>query len=102
MSRSLWQPYLPGLHEPEGGGAVVREIAASASPPRVVTRRADVEPPAVELPKPVDGFRVVRVERKPTYTLVLYRAHRPRHVPLSTLAGLALADEQPGVLLQAP
>ena len=38
----------------------------------------------------------------PTYTLVLYRADRPTFVPMSTLAGLALTDEQPGVLLQVP
>jgi hypothetical protein len=48
----------------------------------------------------VKGFRVVDVERKPTYTLVLYRADRPTFVAMSTLAGLALTDEQPGVLLQ--
>jgi hypothetical protein len=48
----------------------------------------------------VKGFRVVRVEREPTYTLVLYRARRPTFVPSSTLNALALTDEQPGVLLQ--
>ena len=50
--------------------------------------------------EPVPGFRVVEVERAPTYTLVRYRSDRPRRVPLSTLTGLALTDEQPGVLLQ--
>jgi hypothetical protein len=51
----------------------------------------------------VKGFRVVAVERRPTYTLVLYRAARPTFVPMSTLTGLGLAaDEQPGVLLQGP
>ena len=32
-------------------------------------------------PKPVDGFRVVSVDRKPTYTLVRYRADRPTPRP---------------------
>ena len=102
MNRSLWQPYLPGLQEPEGGGAVVREIASIGLATEGGYSVGGLTPPAVEVPKPVDGFSVVRVDRKPTYTLVLYRAHRPRHVPLSTLVGLALADQQPGVLLQAP
>ena len=34
--------------------------------------------------------------------LVLYRADRPRRVPLATLASLALTDEQPGILLHEP
>ena len=59
-----------------------------------------IAPPEVDAPRPVPGFRVVAVERAPTYTLVRYRADRPRLVPLSTLTGLALTDEQPGVLLQ--
>ena len=59
-----------------------------------------VEPPGVSDPRPVKGFRVVAIERKPTYTLVLYRADRPTFVPMPTLAGRALADEQSGVLLQ--
>jgi hypothetical protein len=50
----------------------------------------------------VKGFRVVAVERRPTYTLVLYRADRPTFVPMSTLTAVALTDEQPGVLLQRP
>ena len=56
----------------------------------------------VETPRQVPGFRVVAVERRPTYTLVRYRADAPRRVPLATLMGLALTDEQPGVLLQHP
>jgi hypothetical protein len=32
--------------------------------------------------------------------LVRYRADRPTDVAVVTLAGLALSDEQPGVLLQ--
>ena len=41
-------------------------------------------------------------ERKPTFTLVRYRADRPTFVPLSTLTGLGLVGQQPGVLLQRP
>ena len=61
-----------------------------------------VAPPDVGTPRPVKGFRVVAIERKPTYTLVLYRAARPTFVPMGTLTGLALTDEQPGLLLQGP
>jgi hypothetical protein len=54
----------------------------------------------VTTPKAVKGFRVVAVERRPTYTLVLYRADRPTFVPVETLPGIALTDDQPGVLVQ--
>jgi hypothetical protein len=102
MSRTLWRPYLPGLEEPGANGAVVREIAAVGLATEGGYSAGSLAPPAVGTPRPVAGFRVVAVERKPTYTLVLYRADRPRNVPLSTLAGLALTDEQPGILLQRP
>ena len=62
-----------------------------------------LEPPDVGTPKPVPGFRVAAVERRPTFTLVRYVAEpadaRRRS---TTLAGLALTDEQPGILLQGP
>ena len=61
-----------------------------------------LEPPAVETPKPVPGFRVASVERRPTFTLVRYVAERPTPVAIEKLAGLALTDEQPGILLQNP
>ena len=103
MSRTLWRPYLPGLREPAQDGArVARDRRGRAGDRgrllggRTSSRRASVSP------RPVQGFRVVGVERKPTYTLVLYRADRPTFVPMATLAGLALTDEQPGVLLQGP
>ena len=48
------------------------------------------------------GFRVVAVERKPTYTLVLYRADRPTFVPMSTLTGLALDGRAAGGAAAAP
>jgi 4-amino-4-deoxy-L-arabinose transferase-like glycosyltransferase len=102
MSRTLWRPYLPGLREPSQDGATVAEIAAVGLATEGGYSTGHVEPPGVGTPRPVNGFRVVDVERKPTYTLVLYQAARPIFVPLSTLAGLALTDEQPGVLLQGP
>ncbi len=102
MSRTLWRPYLPDLREPAQDGATVAEIAAVGLATEGGYSAGHVAPPGVGTPRPVKGFRVVRVERKPTYTLVLYRADRPTFVPMSTLTGLALTDEQPGVLLQGP
>jgi len=100
MSRTLWRPYLPGLREPSQDGATVEEIAAVGLATEGGYSAGHVEPPGVGTPEPVKGFRVVDVERKPTYTLVLYRADRPTFVPMEKLIGLALTDEQPGVLLQ--
>jgi mannosyltransferase len=100
MSRTLWRPYLPGLREPDQAGARVDEIAAVGLATEGGYSASRVAPPKVSSPRPVQGFRVVAIERKPTFTLVLYRAERPTFVPLSTLSGLALTDEQPGVLLQ--
>jgi mannosyltransferase len=100
MSRTLWKPYLPGLRESEPHGAAVDEIATIGLATEGGYSAGAVAPPSVSAPPPVEGFRIVAVERKPTYTLVLYRADRPTFVPMSTLTGLALAAEQPGVLLQ--
>lgn len=102
MSRALWRPYLADLREPGPDGAVVEEIAAIGLATEGGYSTGAVAPPRVGTPPAVTGFRIVVIERQPTFTLVLYRAERPRFVPLSRLAGLALADEQPGVLLQAP
>jgi hypothetical protein len=102
MSRTLWRPYLPGLEEPAAAGATVGEIAVVGLATEGGYSTGHVEPPTVGDPPPVKGFRVVSVERKPTYTIVLYRARRPTFVPLETLSALALTDEQPGVLLQRP
>ena len=101
MSRTLWRPYLPGLREPGPDGARPGDRRdrpgdgglVLGGPHRAAGRG---------YPEPVKGFRVVAVERNPTYTLVLYRAELPTSVPIETLAGLALTDEQPGVLLQGP
>jgi len=102
MSRTLWRPYLPALREPRPEGATVEEIASVGLATEGGYSSGKVEPPRVGTPRPVEGFRVVAVERKPTYTLVLYRAERPTFVPLETLNALALTDEQPGLLLQGP
>jgi mannosyltransferase len=102
MNRSLWRPYLPGLGEPEGPGADVRQIASVGLATEGGYSAGGLTPPEVDVPEPVAGFRVVKVSRRPTYTLVLYQADRLRYVPLSTLARLALTDEQPGILLQSP
>ena len=100
MSRTLWRPYLPGLQEASSPEATVQEIAAIGLATEGGYSAGAIVPPEVDAPRPVPGFRVVEVERAPTYTLVRYRSDRPRRVPLPTLTGLALTDEQPGVLLQ--
>jgi hypothetical protein len=101
MSRTLWRPYLPGLREPAQDGATVQEIAAVGLATEGGYSSGHVEPPSVSAPRPVKGFEVAAVERRPTYTLVLYRAPRPTFVSMDTLTGLALADDQPGILLQS-
>lgn len=100
MSRTLWRPYLPDLREPAPDGALVQEIAALGLATEGGYSSGRIAPPSVTTPRPVDGFRIVEVERKPTFTLVVYRAARPMFVPASTLTSLALTDEQPGLLLQ--
>jgi len=102
MSRSLWRPYLPGLDEPHGTSTVVREIAVLGLATEGGYSAGHLEPPDVGTPKPVPGFRVAAVERRPTFTLVSYVAERLTPVSIETLAGLALTDEQPGILLQGP
>lgn len=101
MSHELWRPYLAGLDEPGPRGAVVDEIAVVGLATEGGYSTGNVRPPRITSLRQVRGFRVVDVERKPTFALVLYRADRPTFVSLSTLTGLALAaDEQPGVLVQ--
>jgi hypothetical protein len=100
MSRTLWRPYLPDLREPAPEGALVEEIAALGLATEGGYSSGRVAPPSVTAPRALEGFRVVAVERRPTFTLVLYRAARPTFVPSSTLSSLALTDEQPGLLLQ--
>ena len=100
MSRTLWRPYLPDLREPEPEGVLAVEIAALGLATEGGYSSGRVAPPSVTAPTAVEGFRIVLVERKPTFTLVLYRAARPTFVPTSTLTSLALTDEQPGLLLQ--
>lgn len=102
MSRTLWRPYLPDLREPGSDGVRIAEIAAVGLATEGGYSAGHVEPPRVSSPRRVPGFRVVAVERTPTYTLVLYRAARPTYVATETLSGVALADGQPGVLLQEP
>jgi hypothetical protein len=102
MSRMLWRPYLSRLQEPAADGTTVEEIAVLGLATEGGYSSGHVEPPDVGDHRPVRGFRVVSVVRKPTYTLVLYRADRPTFVPLEKLDALALTDEQPGVLLQGP
>ena len=102
MSRALWRPYLPGLREPGREGAVVEEIAAIGLATEGGYSAGAVAPPRVSTPPEATGFRIAAIDRQPTFTLVLYRAERPTFVPLARLTGLALADEQPGLLLQGP
>jgi hypothetical protein len=102
MSRTLWHPYLPGLREPDGSAVTVAEIAVVGLATEGGYSTGAVEPPRGDPPAAPDGFRLVAVEREPTHTLALYRAVEPLLVAVSTLSALALADEQPGVLLQDP
>jgi mannosyltransferase len=102
MSRTLWSPYLPGLREPAADVALVREIAVVGLATEGGYSAGPVEPPRREPPPAPEGFRLVSSVRQPTYTLALYRADEPVLVSVSTLTVLALADEQPGVLLQDP
>jgi hypothetical protein len=102
MSRSLWHPYLQGLDEPDGDSAVVKAITVMGLATAGGYSAGHPEPPSVKTSRPVQGFRVASVERRPTFTLVRYVADRPTRVAIETLAGLALTDEQPGILLQSP
>ncbi len=102
MSPELWHPYLPGLDEPDGESAVVKEIAVVGLATEGGYSAGHLEPPSVGTPKPVPGFRVASVEREATFTLVRYVAERPATITVEALAGLALTDEQPGILLQRP
>jgi hypothetical protein len=100
MSRQLWRPYLPELAEPDGEGVDVEEIVVVGLATEGGYSAGRLKPPAVTTPQPVAGFEVTDVERSPTFTIVRYGADRPTTVAVRALAGLALTDEQPGVLLQ--
>ena len=105
LSRQLWAPYLPGLDEPSGDVLRVQEIAAvGLATEEGFSIVGPVKPPVLDSgipPSPI-GFRIVAEERTSTYTLVLYRAASPISVSLAGLDQLRLADQQPGLLLQAP
>jgi hypothetical protein len=100
MSRTLWRPYLPGLREPDGSAVTVAEIAVVGLATEGGYSTGAVVPPRGQPSPAPRGFRLVAFEREPTYTLVRYRAVEPVLVSVSALSALALADEQPGVLLQ--
>lgn len=100
MSRTLWRPYLPALDEPDGSSVVVKAITVVGLATEGGYSAGHVEPPSVATPKALPGFRVVSVERRPTFTLVRYVAERPTPVAIERLARLALTDEQPGILLE--
>jgi len=102
MSRSLWSPYLPGLEEPQSEASRVQEIAVLGLATEGGFSGGAVEPPDVESPAPPSGFRLVDVERTSTYLLFVYRAPIPTPVSTTALAGLRLADLQPGILLHRP
>ena len=100
MSRSLWSPYLPGLREPDAEGERVREVAVVALATEGGYSAGPVEPPRGEPAAAPEAFALVSVEREPSFTLVRYRAERPRVVSNASLERLALADTQPGLLVQ--
>jgi 4-amino-4-deoxy-L-arabinose transferase-like glycosyltransferase len=102
LSRSLWRPYLPGLDEPAGSTVRVGEIAAIGLATEGGFSGGRVRPPDVGPPPAPQGFTLVASERTPTFTLYRYRAGAPTDVSTDTLAGLRLADQQPGLFLQRP
>ena len=102
MSRSLWRPYLPGLDEPAASTVRVSEIAVVGLATEGGFSGGRVRPPDVGPPTPPAGFVLVASERTPTFTLYRYRATAPTDVSTQALAGLRLADQQPGLLLQRP
>ena len=100
MSRSLWSLYLPGLREPSGGKTAVDQIAVVGLATEGGFSGGSVRPPGGEPPAPPKGFKLVAAERTNTFTLFRYQAARPAYVSDETLAGLRLADLQPGLLVQ--
>ena len=102
MSRSLWRPYLPGLDEPAASTVRVGEIAVVGLATEGGFSGGRVRPPDVGPRTPPPGFALVASERTPTFTLNRYRAAAPTDVSTEALAGLRLADQQPGLLLQPP
>ena len=68
-------------------------------PPEEGSREALCVPDVAPTAAPGD-FRLVVAERKPTYTLFVFRAPGARQVATTELALLRLTDIQPGVLLE--
>jgi mannosyltransferase len=102
MSRTLWDPYLHGLREPEAETARVQEIVVLGLAAEGGFSAGAVRPPDGPPSAPPNGFRLVEFERRATYTLARYATSRPRAVTIEALAGLRLSMEQPGVLIQTP
>jgi len=82
--------YFPGAHAPPAGGEAVDEVVVvglatqgqfSASAPR---------PPRPASPPPPAGFRLAERRETATFTLLRYRAARPRRVRPAEMAPLAL------------
>jgi hypothetical protein len=101
MSTALWSPYLRDVTESQGD-ATVREIVVLGLATEGGFSAEVVRPPTGEPPPAPAGFRIVEVDRQPTYVLVRYRAPRPLSVSTDSLAGLRLSAIQPGVLVQQP
>jgi mannosyltransferase len=102
LSRSLWSPYLTGVDEPAGSRVRVGEIAVVGLATEGGFSGGRVRPPDLD-PRPAPpGFSLVGTERTPTFVLYRYRAGVPTEVSTDTLAGMRLAEQQPGLLLQQP
>jgi uncharacterized membrane protein len=103
MSRVLWDPYLPGLREPDTERPKVQEIFVVGLATEGGYSAGPVRPPSgPALPAPT-GFTLVEFDRRSTYALARYRAGTPRAVGVDVLSGLRLSmAQQPGVLLQTP
>ena len=100
MSRTLWSPYLPGLQEPQGATTTASEIVVLGLATEGGFSAGAVRPPGGEPPAPPRGFRLVELDRTPTYALARYRARNPVAIPNDELARLRFTPLQPGILVQ--
>ena len=100
LSRSLWRPYLPGsTSRPRARSASARS-PSSASRPKAASGRAC--PPAGRRAAASARLRARRVGAQAHVHALPLSSRRADNVSTEALAGLRLADQQPGLLLQRP
>jgi mannosyltransferase len=97
----LLRPYVRGLRLPSRAHARLREIDVLGLATEGGFSTGRVRPPAPKLRAPPPGFRLVQIERHPTFTLLRYRAPHPERVDVFLLGRLGLSRRVPaGVLLE--